>query len=179
MTLLVDECCARDKTLLTTLQDVTIGNTTVETSFRDGFLGLGYLPAWRIVPGTAVCWRFFGTVSTGATNTESTFKFKLGSTVIATSTANLPANLTNAGWDGYFECVIRSVGAGGTVFGAGRTIINIAAPIGDAKIRRISSGTPVTLDTRSDLLVDATYKWTTASASNSVTSNVFVIQANT
>ena len=30
MTLLVDECCARDKSLLTTLHDVTIANTTTE-----------------------------------------------------------------------------------------------------------------------------------------------------
>lgn len=179
MTLLVDECCARDKCLLTTTSDVTIANTSVETSFRDGFLGLGYLPAWRIRPGTAVCWRMFGTISTGATNVESTFRFKLGNTVVATSTANLPINLSNAGWDGYFDCVIRSVGQNGFVFGAGRTIINIAAPIGDVRVRRISSGTAVAIDTRSDLLVDATYQWTTASASNSVTSNVFVIQTNT
>ncbi len=30
MTLLVDECCARDKCLLTTTSDVTIANTTTE-----------------------------------------------------------------------------------------------------------------------------------------------------
>ena len=35
MTLLVDECCARDKCLLTTTSDVTIANTTIENLRAD------------------------------------------------------------------------------------------------------------------------------------------------
>ena len=178
MTLLVDECCAGDKCLLTTTSDVTIANTTTETSFRNGFLGFGYLPAWRILPGTAVCWRMFGRVSCGSAQ-SSTFRFKLGGVIIAESTATLPNNLSNAGWDAYFEAVIRSVGPTGTVFGAGRTIINLTAPIGDTAIRRISSSTNIQVSTLSDLTVDATYQWGTASAGNSITSNILVIQTST
>lgn len=148
--------------------DKTIANTTSETSLLDGGIGSLTLQPNLLQTGKAILLTIRGIVSdTGTPST--TVRVKLGSTTLVTSTQSLPSGLSNASFEMVFQITCRAGGSSGSIMGQGRTIFNSNNGITTASMRSLQMTSPVTIDLTTSLLLDLTYQWGTAHASNTIT----------
>ena len=145
---------------------VTVANSTTETSMLGTGVGSATLPANFAVVGRTIRVRSHGFISDTATP-SSTIKIKLGAVTLITSTGSLPSGLSNAEVTFEFVFTFRSIGATGTVIGQGVSRITSGAFVSSAA-RALVMTAPVTIDTTIANAMDVTYKWGTASASNTI-----------
>lgn len=146
---------------------VTVANTTTETSLLGTGLGSATLPANFATAGRSIRVRSYGYISN--TDTPSaTLRIKVGSVTILTSTGSLPSGLSDALVEFDFTFRFATIGATGTIIGQGSTKITSGAFVSSVG-RALVMTAPVTIDTTVGNLLDVTYQWGTASASNTIT----------
>jgi hypothetical protein len=159
--------------------DKTVANTTTETSLIPTGVGSATLAANSFSVGKVLKIRLAGKYSSkGAPAGNITLKIKLGSTVVNASAAHaVDAGETDQFWRMDLCLTCRTTGATGTVIGqaawehaavaAGNTGMEIASMIATAA---------VTINTTTSLAVDATAQWSTADASNTITTTCCQIE---
>lgn len=146
---------------------VTVANSTTETSLLGTGLGSATLPANFATAGRSIRVRSYGYISNTATP-SATLRIKVGSVTILTSTGSLPSGLSNALVEFDFTFRFATIGATGTIIGQGSTKITSGAFVSSVG-RPLVMTAPVTIDTTVGNLLDVTYQWGTASASNTIT----------
>lgn len=157
------------------ISDKTVGDTTTETSvIPTSNIGSLIFNADAFYIGKTIRVRTDGIVS-ALNNAESTLNVKLGTTTLMTSTSNFPAAVSGVPYVLEFELTCRTDGATGVITGGGQVTIFSSFGITTAVFRPIFT-TGVTIDTTESLTLDVTYKWTTASASNTVCVYNFVLE---
>lgn len=134
-----------------------VSNTTTETSFGV----TKTIPAGSLKAGDVIT--IFGQVIATATNSTDTLLIKayIGSTAYFTSATLDVANNDICVWRA--ELVVRTIGASGTVVGAGFGIIGPPASATTKQFNLAST----TIDTTVDITLDVKATWSVASASNS------------
>jgi hypothetical protein len=159
-----------NRTLWIKSSNTTIANTSAETSlggnivtFTDSFFKLSKAFRLRLAG-------FFSTKSTGAGNL--TIKIKLGSTIIAQSSAfTLDTNISNGFWE-LGECcfAIRSIGVSGTIFGQcgfKHSFADVAQD--ELHIAPMVNTTATTIDTTASHVLTVTAQFSVADATNTIT----------
>lgn len=161
--------------VFTQTADKTIANTTTETTLIGTGVGTVTLPANFFTVGKTIRFRFRGIISDTGTPTVQ-IKIKLGATTIADSgtVALILSTLSND----YFEVegglTCRTTGATGTVISSGVMLYDKNANASNA-IGIINTGT-TTIDTTASQAFDVTFDWGTASASNTITSQIGTVE---
>lgn len=155
----------------------TVANTTTETSGLGAGVGSLTLPANFLTVGRTIRIKGGGIYSTLITPGNLTVRVKYGGVTIASVVVGtLLGSASNAGFD--FECVItcRSIGASGTVVCAG--LINYAASGSNRLADYINTGTgTTTVNTTTSNALEVTIQWSSASASNTLTTIVATVEA--
>ena len=161
------------------IADKTVVNTTTETSL----IGTGspgdslVLGANFFEVGTSLKWRLMGYIADTGTPTIQ-IKVKLGTTAIYdTGAQSLPSLSGNQLIYMEGQCTCRTVGASGTIFACSEVYANT----GSSSLGNLDVTVPtaaVTVDTTASQTLDITVTWGTASASNTITSNVFILGIN-
>lgn len=153
------------------LADVTVANTTTETSVLSATaLGSTVLAAGRLLAGTTLQVQGGGVYSIPAlTPGGATIRVKLGGVTVASATVgNLIGGVTGAAFA--FDCAIvcRSTGASGVVASVGG--LNFATTAGGRVFSDLLNGASnVTVNTTQPLTLDVTFAWDVASASRTMT----------
>ena len=151
--------------------DVTIANTVTETTLIDTGVGSLTIPANWLVVGRGLRVTARGYHSSSG-NPTVTLRVKLGAVTLATaSTAG--GNGTNDAWEVSIDVVCRTIGGSGTVVVAGYYAEHHSngAQVG------FSATSPVTVNTTISNVFDLTFEWGTASASNTITSQILLLHA--
>ena len=153
----------------------TVANTITETSILWTGLGTLTLPANFFTIGKSLKFTLYGMIATLVTPTLR-IKVKLGATVIIDTTAATLATIT--GTNLFFTewmLTCRTTGATGTIFGQGLAFYFT----GITGLSGIASPTTATsaIDTTTTQVFDISVTWGTASASNTITSTNFVLNA--
>lgn len=154
--------------------DVTVANTTAETSIATGTLvGTNSIGAGTAYAGETISVYASGFFSTTGTP-NLTFALKLGSTTVLTSTNATASSVSNAPFTMQATCTVRTTGATGTIIcawtyrGQGSSVTNSTQTTG--------YGTSTVLDFTGALAPDVTITWGTASASNTLTATQFYVE---
>lgn len=171
----------------TTADGTAVANTTTEAIlFPNQTIPGNYLQDGRILRITA-----YGRYSTTATPTL-TFALRWGGvsgTVLAQSGALTGGStVTNAPWKIELIVQVRSNGATGTVFAMGEALCwddavgstgSATNAPGIAAMGSAGAATPaaVTVDLTADTALSLTADWSAASASNTITGHIYVIEA--
>ena len=153
----------------------TVANTVTETSIIGTGSGTLTLPANFFTIGKTLKFTLYGMIATLVTPTLR-IKVKLGATVIIDTTAATLATIT--GTNLFFTewmLTCRTTGAGGTVFGQGLAFY-FTGITGLSGIASPSTATS-SIDTTTTQVFDISVTWGTASASNTITSTNFVLNA--
>lgn len=157
-----------DGLLWGSVNHVTIGNTDVETTMLDS-PGIGSLivPANFFYAGRCLEWRIRGVLSCG-NGQQSTFRVKFGNVTLITSVGTLPNGLINMYVEAVYDLLCHSAGIHGSIDGAGRTLIQMAAGINSIAMRALPE-VDAEFDTTQAAAFDVTYQWTTKDPGNTVT----------
>jgi hypothetical protein len=163
--------------LFTQITDVTIGNTSSETSIISGtIIGSKDLVAStntinpHFVVGKRYRFTSQGSLSTksGPTGTVQ-IKVKIGGTIIAQSNAvSMDKSMTDAHFSIDFIFTVRSVGASGVMMCNG-LFDHVDVDMGSPESIRIKNVTGATISTTANRTLDVTYQWGTADVSNTIT----------
>jgi len=160
--------------IFTQTGDATISNSVDELPLIDGGIGTLTFPANFFIVGKTVRARIRGHMSTVGTP-NMTAKFKLNSTeLVTTGVVGASKDIT----DNYFVVeivfVCRSVGTSGTIVATG----NFENDTGDNKseIRSMVNINPITIDTTIAQTLSMTFKWGTANAGNTITSQIAIVE---
>ena len=141
----------------------TVANTVTETTLTATGVGTLTLPANFFVSGKTIRIKASGVVSDTGTPTN-TVNIKLGGTTVATTGAvAFSGALSNNAWFIEAEITCRTTGVGGTVFVQGRFDVE------PGNFEGMPNTTTDTVNTTTTLLIDVTFTWGTASASNTIT----------
>lgn len=152
----------------TQISDVTVTNTTTETTLISSGRGYTTLPIHFFRIGKRIRLRAYGRLSTSSTPGTVTIRFKFGSTNIATTSSFTPtAGMTNALCWLDIEVVCRSTSASGTIYSQGR--FGWEGASNETRTVALLNTSAITINTRSSHTIDLTWQWGSASASNSVT----------
>lgn len=153
--------------IFTQTRDETVANTTSEQTIIGSGTGTLTLPADFFIVGKSIGYEIRG-VHSSTGNPNITIKCKLGSTIIATTGAVASGNGTNDGFviKGIITC--RSVGASGTVASSGE----FQELHNNGTVKGITKVGTTTIDTTTSQNLDITVTWGTASAGNTITSQV-------
>lgn len=161
--------------IFTQTANTTIANTTTETTLFGSGVGTLTLPAdfWTI--GKTVRFTIHGDFAdTG--NPTAEIRVKLGATTVSDSTADTLAGLASTEqWQADVIMTCRTIGATGTV----ETVVNFEyeTTMGSSPIQRLDiAGTSTVIDTTASAAIDCTFQWGTASASNTLTSQVALVE---
>jgi hypothetical protein len=156
--------------IFTQTSDVTVQNTTVETSLVGSGVGTLVIPANWWVVGKAIRISAGGTFTTTASPPNWNFKVYLGSTLLGqTGGSATPASQTASRWFVDFDIVCRAIGASGSLMGVGRRTNE--AP-GASSLFAGLGGSAVTVDTTSQQTLDLRLSLGTVVASNTFTCSV-------
>jgi hypothetical protein len=153
-----------------TLSGDAIANTTAETTMATAGVTNKYtIPANSIFNGKVFRVTVMGKLSTTGTPTL-TLRVKIGTaTVVDFGAATMPSSVTDRGW--IMECIIatRQSGVSGNVVRSAKLIVGGISPV-------TMRGTAVTVNTTIDNDMTFTAQWGTASASNSLTPEQYLIE---
>lgn len=153
----------------------TVANTTAETSLIDGGDGTLTMPANTLLVGCTIRITMFGYMSTVAGTPSVTLRLKLGSTTLATATvANMTSGLSNVSLDSKVMIVTKTVGAAGTVYGGGRTLLDTGNAA--TAVMGFVNTSPVTIDTTAAQTLDITWQWGAADPGHTVTTNAVIVE---
>jgi hypothetical protein len=155
-----------------------IANTTTPTSLFAGIassVGSLTIPANSLVAGKILRLRCWGLIGYTATSPTLTLVVTLGSTTVATSTANgMPATAQTGAWwltPPSIELLVQTAGASGKVLGGGvMTIVSQAMGGVSSLYMDGNAGTlaQTNLDTTAALTLDMKATWNVASPSNTI-----------
>jgi len=150
--------------------DVTVANTTDETTVLGAGRGSKTVPANTLDVGTAIRLMLHGYLSDTGTPTLN-IKIKLGGAeVCSTGAIALPSGIDELGWSLEADIVCRTTGAGGTVVAGAMFEFD-----DDSGRRMVKTGTTAA-DTTGELLADVTATWGTAAAGNIITCQMASIE---
>lgn len=159
------------------LADKTVGNTDVETSLLNKtageFVGTTVISPNSLQVGDVIVIKAKGVISTASSAPTTTLKVKFGETDLILNSGALAGNWNGTYFELNAEITIRAIGATGKAIIGGNTLFKDATTI-SAGVQRALIGTETEIDTTKFSLLDLTYKWSAADASNSIT----VKQAN-
>lgn len=155
-----------------TAASTAITNSTAETAFSTSHT----IPANSLLAGTVLKIRYQG-IATATNSTDTlTVRLRIGGltgTVLHAHTATDVAN--NDVWQGWYDVVIRTVGASGTMVGFGARK-NAPAAEGTATWQDdILAST--TIDTTAAQTINVTGQWSVANAGNSCRLDVMMVEA--
>lgn len=153
---------------------VTVANTVAETTIVGSGVGSLILPANFLTVGRFLKLSILGYHSAVA-NPTIDIKVKLNSTVILDTGAVTTANSTNSTFELRGFAVCRSVGVSGTVDAQG---FWTEAGAG-ANVFGMVNTAPTTIDTTIAQTLNVTVTWGTASASNTISAAILLLESNT
>lgn len=154
----------------------TIANTGTETSLFGTGIGTLTLPANFFVIGKTVRIMGAGVFSSLITPGNVTIKIKLGSTVIATGTiTNILASASNNAFEFMGEITCRTTGASGTVMVNGNTDYDTGV-LAQGTLSLNNAGATTTIDTTASQILDVTFTWATANASNTISTTTASVE---
>jgi hypothetical protein len=155
--------------------DNTIANTVTETTLFGTGAGTLTLPANFWIIGKTLRITISGDFSDTLTPTARV-KVKFGSTTLIDSTAlKIPALTGKEQWDMYITMTCRTTGGSGTI--ETNVIFEYETTTEVTPIERFDiSGTSTVVDTTVSGALDATFQWGTASASNTITSQISYVE---
>jgi len=155
--------------------DKTIANTVTETTLFGTGVGTLTLPANFWVVGRTVRITISGDFADTGTPTARV-KAKFGATTLIDSTAlAIPALSGTEEWDTHILITCRTTGGTGTL--ETNIIFEYETTTGASAIERFDiPGTNTVVDTTASGALDATFQWGTASASNTLTSEIALVE---
>lgn len=164
-----------DANMFVQTADVTIANTTTETTLLGSGAGTKIVPADYLTAGRnikGVIKGRFSTIGSGQGNIQ--VRVKLGATTVLDTTAlTTSAGVTEDYFEVHFDITCRSTGASGSVFGQG--IVRYSdGSTGDVR-RQMVNTAATTIDTTVAHTIDVTWQWSAADAGNTATSVIAVI----
>lgn len=168
---------AGPKTLFTATATATVANTVTETTLVGSGVGSNVLPSNFFAVGKVLKVQMRGILSETGTPTLQ-IKIKYGSTVILDTTAitltgGIPAN---AAWTLGADICCRSAGATGTIQCAGGFGYQTASGTSSVNYNWLPSNL-ATIDTTASNTLDVTVTWGTASASNTISSTIVIMDS--
>lgn len=156
--------------LFSQVEDVTVTNTTDETSVLGSGRGSKTLTAFTLDVGTVVRLTLYGHFSDTGTPTLDV-KVELGGTeVCSIGVVTLLSGIDELGWSLNVDFVCRTTGDPGTVVAAGIFEYN------DNSGHRMTKTGTTNIDTTAELLVDVTATWGAAAAGNTITCQMATIE---
>lgn len=157
-------------TVFVSTDDATVADTTTETSLIGSGEGTLTIPANTLAPGRVYRLYIQGYLSdTG--NPTLDIKCTLGGTeIVSTGAFTLNTNITDAGYESNIDFVCRTAGATGTVVAHGLFDYD------NGTLRDMTKKTATTIDTTVDNAIDVTVTWGTASASNTITGQITIVE---
>lgn len=146
-----------------------VGNTAVETSLLSTGEGTLTIPADTLVVGSAIRLRVGGYYYSAAADTDITLRMKIDTTTWSSITVTLPVSQIDRWWTAEANLVCRVDGASGVFIGHGQFCY---ASDADAyqNVAPFVNTAGVTVDTTATNAITFSVEWTTADASNSITS---------
>jgi hypothetical protein len=158
-----------------TANSTPITNTAVETSLINGGVGSLFVPANGFQVGDSFRAVIAGVINVG-NNQTIRIKIKDGNTILADSGAKTISNITNDVFSLNIDFTVRALGAAGVA-----SIVTL----GTFHFTKTSNGVTegfafntvnnTTFDTTVGNTLDVTVQWGAASASNSIYSDIFVL----
>jgi hypothetical protein len=152
------------------LTDVTIANTTTETSLFSGTAAQRTIPGNCLSAGDYIIIETMGKMSTDGQAETGQVKLKFNSSdLLGSSQLQLAGSkLTNDLFVNKFIIKVISAGATGSVQCMGYTMIHPGTGIVSPVMREINPAA-VTVDTTADIVIDETYTWGAADTDNTIT----------
>ena len=117
--------------------------------------------------GKAIRIKMSGIVSTGSPTTSATLRLKVGGVTIAAVSEPLANNMTNYYFEKEITIVCRTTGSSGTGIYQGKSFICSSTGTSPSYLP-ITTSTTFTLNTTQANIVDLTFQWDAASASNDI-----------
>lgn len=161
-----------------TADGTAIANTTTETIIFPNIT----IPANYMQDGRVLRLRAYGKLSTTGTPTI-TFAIRWGGvsgTILATTEAiTNGSGVTNVNWDIAALIQTRSNGATGSLFTMGNANVHTASGTVAANVFGVSgydAPAAVTVDLTADTALSLTADWSAASASNTLTGHIYVVE---
>lgn len=145
--------------------DQTVANTTTETTIGGPGEGSTTIPSTLLKFPQHFLLRAQGIVSNTATPTIN-IRFKLNGVTFASTGAQTLGSVSNDHWSAFIDFLIRSEGSTGTVMVTGGFLTS-----NNDHFAMINTAVQ-TIDTTIDQTFDITAEWGTASASNTITSQI-------
>lgn len=150
----------------------TVANTVTETTLY-GTIGRGTLTiaANTLAVGDTLKLSARGIMSeTGTPNIN--FRVKFGSTeIVSTGNITMSGAMTNDSWILDCEITVLSIGASGTVFGAGAVFLDDTSNV-NGLTNSSTPATAIVVDTTAAITINITAQWDTADAGNTITTQV-------
>jgi hypothetical protein len=157
--------------------DKQVVNTLTETSLKAATIaptGGDVLPANFLTVGKTLRVKVWCNYSTTTGSNNCTWKLKLGSVVLITSSFNgFTASLTNQPYTVEFLIVCRSIGASGTVVSQGMSMSGEASIKSSGNFQNLST---TTIDTTTTQTLDLTVTWNIANAANQITCQMMICE---
>lgn len=161
-----------------TADGTAVANTTTETIIFPNLT----VPANYMQDGRVLRMQASGKLSTTGTPTM-TWAIRWGGvsgTVLATTEAITQGTVTNANWDLNAFIQTRANGATGSLFVMGRVIVHTSATAVATNVFGVSgfdAPAAVTVDLTADTALSITADWSAASASNTLTGHMYIVES--
>lgn len=156
--------------LASQLADVTVANTTTETSIISADVGSITIPANTLAEGATIAVKLCGYFSTTGSPTL-TFKVKLGGVELLSDGISA-SGVTDQGVTLTAAITCRTTGAGGKVVASGQIDTENA-------YKGMVNKTLEDISTTADNDLEVTVTWSALSASNTITSQIFTMKLET
>lgn len=157
--------------------DITVGNTTDETTMIGSGVGLLTIPAGSLAIGDIIEVHIEGHYSTKSAPVGNlTIRPKIGGTAVSANADAPNEGETDMHFDIVFNFVVRTLGATGTCFGSGHGIYQYTVGGEVTQFWPLDGASTTEIDTTSDLAIDFTAQWETQDASNTLTVTQCIIK---
>ncbi len=160
--------------------DVTISNTTTETSLVGSGVGSATISANTLAVGSHIRVKARGylTNTSGSTKTATIRLYFGGSVVQSNSTPSFISDAnTQGGWDIDWEMTVRSTGAAGTVQSQGRFIhVNSGSPSNGTVVANLHDESIDYINTTTGQAINITWQWSGAHSNTTVVCTNLVIE---
>lgn len=154
-------------TTFTQTASVTVANTTTETSLFGAGQGSLTLPLNALTTGKRVRWTLLGVITDTGTPTLN-LRIKVGgNTIASTGAVALTGTVVNRVFRLEFDMVCRTIGSTGTVIGQGSFWYDNSTNAGTTE--GIAMTSTATVNTTTQLTLDATAEWGTADPADTLT----------
>jgi hypothetical protein len=148
---------------------VTVANTTTETSIIGTGIGSTSINLNSLLASDSIRVVALGHISSAVVPGTLRLRVKIGGITVADSGAQaMPVSLSTGGIYIYSLTACRSIGASGSLFTQGYSLV-IPNSIVTQAVWPMTNTSPQTIDTTSAKVVDVTAQFGTASANNSLT----------